>query len=279
MPEDVKGIPNVEGLRDFVEATIDKDNPPTQTKEAQVQTPQPGQPDLAQFKTSEDLLKAYKEIQGAFTKTSQEKKALAEQVSQMQAQFNEQMELMRLQRVRPPVAQPQPQDFDSTFIQNPEQAVVGKAQQVVGQALLQSKIQDVLEEEEIKAPAEFQERYYYAKMVSQQYPQLVTSSAGVRKLFQIADKVREDEGKKQAYRALTRLFGEDMDIEKLKSLVRKDQTQTNSNTGVAFMPDTTTSTRTGSPTEQGKIPQDAISEAVNRGDVDGVLKNMFQTFR
>jgi len=271
MSEDTKGIPDVPGLQQFVEATMETGQSVKEKTEAKVET-QKAQPDLAQFKTPEDLLKAYKEIQGAFTRTSQENKALKEQYESIAAQMKEQQELSRFQ-ARPPVQPTAQQDFDQMFINNPEQAVVSKAQQVVAGQLMQARIQEALEEEELKNPAEFQERYYFAKLASQRYPQLVTSKAGVKKLFEIADKSRVEESKKQAMTAVKRLFGEDIDIEKFSKLIKRDA-QANDNS-IAYMPDTTSSSRTGAESGQGVPQSQAISEAVNKGDVDAVLKNMF----
>jgi len=271
MSEDTKGIPDVPGLQQFVEATMETGQSVAKT-EAKVETPK-AQPDLAQFKTPEDLLKAYKEIQGAFTRTSQENKALKDQFETLSAQMREQQELSRFSQ-RPPVQPTAQQDFDQMFINNPEQAVVSKAQQVVAGQILQARVQEALEEEELKNPAEFQERYYFAKLASQRYPQLVTSKAGVKKLFEIADKVRVEESKKQAMTAVKRLFGEDIDIEKFSKLIKRDA-QTNDNNGIAYMPDTTSSSRTGAESGQGVPQSQAIHEAVNKGDVDTVLKQMF----
>lgn len=272
MSEDTKGIPDVQGLQQFVEATMETGQSVKEKTEAKVETP-PVQPDLAQFKTPEDLLKAYKEIQGAFTRTSQENKALKEQFESLHAQMKEQQELSRFQ-ARPPVQPTAQQDFDQMFINNPEQAVVSKAQQVVAGQILQARIQEALEEEELKNPAEFQERYYFAKIASQRYPQLVTSKAGVKKLFELADKVRVEESKKQAMTAVKRLFGEDIDVEKFAKLIKRDA-QTSDNNGIAYMPDTTSSSRTGAESGQGVPQSQAIHEAVNKGDVDTVLKQMF----
>jgi Tfp pilus assembly protein PilV len=86
--QDVQGIPNVAGLDVLVSddggqspdpSTQQSAGQQTQINKGQQQvqgTPKPEQSNLAQFKTPEDLLKSYKEVQGAFTRTSQENKAL-----------------------------------------------------------------------------------------------------------------------------------------------------------------------------------------------------------
>lgn len=292
MEEGTNGLPDVAGLTAFVQATQDKatvapttdqqaqqtqQTPQTETGTAQVQTPaKPDEPDLAQFKTPEALLKGYKELQGAFTRTSQEKAALAKQMEQLQAQFQEQMELMRLSQPRPNIQQAPPaKDFEQMFIENPQKAVETLAEHKAAGMLLQSKIQDVLEEESLKSPQEFQERYAYAKAVSQQYPQLVTSSAGVKKLFQLGDKLRAEQQRTQAIRAVSAVFGDDVDMEKVKTLFKRDAASTN-NQNLAYMPDTNSSLRTGA--ESGNPPDfgSAVHQAAQKGDVDSVLENQFR---
>ena len=229
--------------------------------------PEGSKPDdkgLGQFKTPEDLLKAYKEIQGAFTKVTQENKTYQEQLRQI----NEQMQLSRIGT--PPPQQQEPTDFDTLFIRNPQQAI----QAVVGQQIRTQTIQEVLVEEETKNPAEFRERYNYAMAARQMYPQLTNSSAGVRKLFEVGDKMRKEDLKRNADRALREVFGEDLDYEKFKTLVKKDQTPSN-NQNLAYMPDTSGAFRTG--TEPGKPTtyDQAINEAVQKGDERAVIKNIF----
>jgi hypothetical protein len=275
--QDVQGIPDVQGLDALVSET--QESTPTQNQpevketktEQSVQTPTE-ELDLAQFKNPKELLKGYKEIQGTFTRTSQENKTLKEQLAQM----NEQIELMRMSQTRPPVQQPQQKDFDQMFLENPQAAVESLAERKAQALMTQSKIQDVLEEENLKEPNEFTERYAYAKLVSQQYPQLVTSTAGVRKLFQLGDKLRAENQKTQAFKAVKAVFGEDVDFEKFKQLIKKDSSPESKNINNAYMPDTSNSHGNQSESNTGHNADAEISAAVSKGDPDGVIAAIFK---
>lgn len=223
------------------------------------QSAAPDKANLGQFKTAEDLMKAYKEIQGAFTKVSQENKSLQDQLRQT----------VELARVSQPPPQQQPQDFDTMFINNPQAAI----QAVVGQSMRTQAIESVLMEEEAKNPEEFRERYNYAMAARQMYPQLTSSTAGVKKLFEIGDGMRENDLKRNADKALRKMLGDDLDYEKFKALVKKDQSPNNNN--LAYMPDTSGAFRTG--TEPGKPPShdQAIQDAVQKGDSGAVIQNLF----
>lgn len=278
MTEDVQGIPDVQGLEDFVASEIqDKSPDPVvqqpEVKEPEQQTPTEEQFDLAQFKTPKDLLKGYKEVQGAFTRTTQENKALKEQMQQMEQAVQEQMELMRLSQMRPQPQAPPVEDFDQQFIADPRKAVETLAERKAQALLMQSKVQDVLEEENLKNPNEFGERYQYAKMVAQQYPQLATSTAGVKKLFQMGDKFREEQQKRQAYNLVAKVFGDDVDMEKFKKLIQKDTgqiTQTNN----AYMPDSISGRNKSEPAPFNAEME--ISEGIKKGDPDAVLSALFR---
>lgn len=287
MSESTAGLPDVQGLEQLLgqdkgqtapESTDTKaaTNEPSKVAPTEPQS-QEGQPNLAQFKTPEALLASYKELQGTFTKTSQENKALKEQLDQIQAQFNEQMELMRLSQmnVSHPPQQAPPQDFDQKFIENPQAAVEALAERKAQALIMQTRIQEVLEEENLKNPSEFRERYQYATMISKQYPQLATSRAGVKKLFDMGDKLREQNQKSQAFKAVTTLFGDDVDLEKLRAFVKKDAGQPQNN-NLAYMPDSSTSTRTGAELGNPTDYNQQISNAAAQGDVDAVLSGLFK---
>lgn len=284
---DTNGLPDVKGLEDFVRSTV----PDLQDKGTVATTPKPdaqqnaqsqNQPpaeelDLAQFKNPKDMLKSYKEIQGAFTRVAQENKTFTERENALKAEvqaMREQMEMISLQNQRQPVQQPT-QDFDEMFIQNPRQAVEVLADRKATEKVMQARVMEVLEEENIKNPSEFNERYQYVQALSRQYPQLVTSAPGVRKLFQMADKFRVDDVKKNAARAISSLFGTEVDMEKLKVLLQKAPANSN-NPNLAYMPDSGgTVSRSGSEPANVNFDQ-KISEAVGKGDVDSVLSGLFQ---
>jgi hypothetical protein len=287
--ESTNGIPDVVGLEAMVSATQDKSPvaPPPPEQQAQTrnekpteqQAPPTEQPNLAQFKTPEALLAGYKELQGTFTRTAQENATLKQNMEALKAQFDEQMELIRLSQMQPQYQQQQApaKNFDQMFLENPEKAIESLAETKAQKMLLQSKIQDVLEEESLRTPQEFNERYAYAKMVSQRFPQLVTSSAGVRKLFQMGDKLREEQQKTQAYNAVTKMFGDNVDMEKFKKLISRDSNvPPTNNQNLAYMPDTNTSTRSGSEIGSPQGYDTAIKQAASKGDVDSVLNGLFQ---
>lgn len=263
--DDVKGIPDVAGLDAFVQANVEQ--PKSEPKpEPKAQPDVKDNFDLGQFKNPKDLLKSYKEIQGYTTKVAQENKALQEQLAQMQ----EQMRLMNMGNQ--PQVQPQPQDFDTQFINNPRNAIRSEAMQ----ALREATVQEVLIEEQTKNPNEFNERYAFAMQARQMYPHLVNSGAGVRALFQVGDKMRGEALKRNAEKSVKMLFGEDVDFVKFKELIKKDQQpENNQGKDLAYMPDSTGAFRTGAESGQGNFDK-SIDDAVGKGDVDTVLESIFK---
>ena len=257
MENEIKGIPDVD-LTPIIDQLEKED-----TKQDQ-QQPQPQQQrnEYGQFKSPEEVLRGYKEVQSFATKVSQENKALKEQMQALQ----EQNELARLssQQTYYPQQQQEP-----TLEQNIDRIVAVR------------EIANVLEEEAEKNRAEFQERYAYAQMVSREYPQLATSRRGVKKLFQLGDKLRQDYLKKNASRALESILGSPLgeeEIKKLRTMVMGDKAiplnqQFNSN---AYMPDTSTSTKSGSDQNRNPNFESEINESAKKGDVDGVISAIFK---
>ena len=277
MPEGKDGLPEeIPGLREFVAQDFDQDKGADAIVEPQkVDDPAPAVApekqeitDLAQFKNPKDLLKSYKEIQSFTTKVSQENKTLKEQL----AQINEALELQRLQAIPQAIPTAGQKKFDEQFIENPEQAV----EMAVEKKLQTARVADVLEAEESKNPQEFQERYAYAMRLRQYYPQLARSPQGVSKLFELADRYRTEEIKKNADKFARHLFGEDVDLEKFRALVAKDKA---SASGVdnrnAYMPDTSSGIRP-EPGKAHNAQEAQISSAVEKGDIDGVLQGIFK---
>lgn len=250
-------LPKVDGLADFVQQNLAPDNadkgPVTTDVQAdpaqqQVQTPPDGgqvadDVDWGQFKNPKDLLKSYKEIQGFTTRVSQENKQLKDEMQRLK----EEAELRQYQA--PPAPPHGNKSFEELFIENPEQAITVKAMEIANT----QRITEVLEDKRLENPDDFQERVAYVQMLSQQpqYKQLSFSPKGVSKLFEIADKTRAQMLTKKAHESLKVLFGDDVDLDKLKALARKDSTQTTNNQSTtanplnAYMPNTGTSTRTG----------------------------------
>lgn len=215
------------------------------------------------FKTLEDAVVGYKNVQGAYTKATQENKELREQMAQVQ----EQVQLMQMSQ---PKAQAQQPDFDTQYIESPEKAIDAKVAISVQEQVQQAQVATALNELNLEKPAEFQDRYAYAQLVSRQYPQLVTSPAGVKKLFEMGDKLRVEDMKRNAEQSVNLLFGDNVDMGKLKELIqKKPQAQ---DTNQAYMPDTTQSTGTRPEPEKDTI----ISKAVQEGDPDKVLEELLK---
>ena len=90
-------------------------------------------------------------------------------------------------------------------------------------------------------------------------------------LFQVGDKMRSDDLKRNAEKSVKMLFGEDVDFEKFKVLIKKDQQPDNKQgMDLAYMPDSTGAFRTGTDTGQVNFDK-SISDATAKGDVDTVL--------
>jgi len=184
---------------------------------------------------------------------------------------------MKYQRPMPVQQTPQPKDFDSMFIENPQQAVASVASKAVQQQMLQARIAEALEEENLKNPAEYQERFFYAQQLSNQYPQLTQSAPGIKKLFEIADKFRKEDYQKKGMAFVKAVIGEDADFEKFKVLLRKEEAGKLNQTNNAYMPDTSISSRSRTDTDSPKTGYEAeIRESVAKGDVDSVISNLFK---
>jgi len=238
--------------------------------------------DLGQFKTSEDLLKSYKEIQAAFTKVSQENKTLKEQggnpekVAQLEAELQsirEEAELLRLQTQAPANTQRQgSKTFDESWMESPEATIDERVSKQVAIA----RINDVLEEENIKNPVEYPERYKAADALATRYPNLAKSPQGVRKLFAMADELRKQQLKETSKKTLEVLLGENPSEEQLarfKELLTGNK-KTKKTNNDAYMPDGSTSTKTGANADRKQGT--SVDELVQRGDVDGVLSGVFK---
>jgi len=248
------------------------------TEESTPETVEAKTLDLGQFKSAEDLLKSYKEIQGAFTKVSQENKTLAEQSGEMQRlkdeldSLKEQQQLASFQTPN----QSRQKDFDESWMENPEMTI----QQAVTHQVNLSRIEEVIQEEDINNPTEFQERYAYVDALAKnpKYAPLARTAAGVKRLFKEADKLRSQQLISNSRKALEHVFGESLDEEhlaNLKKLVFGDKsTKQEKTNNDAYMPDGSTSTKSGS--EQNQKKGNSVNDAVQRGDVDGVLDSVFK---
>jgi hypothetical protein len=255
------GLPKVEGLQVLLHESTEDKGTEQQTEDIadqsqqQVQAPVEGQAPtqmtdeevLAQFKSTKDLLKSYKEIQGFTTRVSQENKEKAKVIEELNGRLNKLQEEMEIRSYQAPQPMNQPQKtFEELFIENPEAAITMKANQI---ATVQ-RITEVAQEEYTKNPNEYRAREDWVKRIAQdpKYQHLGQSPQGVRKLFEMADTARKQTLQRTAQESLKVLFGDDVDIEALKAqFKKKDATPTNpqTNTLNAYMPNTNTSTRTG----------------------------------
>lgn len=215
------------------------------------------------FKTFEDAMTGYKSVQGAYTKETQETKRLREELVQAQ----EQIQIMNLNQPAQQQPAPQAQDFDTRYIENPEGAIDTK----VAEGVKAAGIQEALDELYLDDADNFQNRYNYANALKTQYPQLTTSKAGIKKLFELGDKKRVEDMKRNAEESVNLLFGDNVDMDKLKGLIQKDPGQ-QSNINNAYMPDTTQSTGPTPDLDSDTV----IAKAVQEGDVDTVIEETFK---
>lgn len=275
MADDINGLPDVD--LDKVVADLESQN---QDKEPETSAQEPKELDLGQFRNPKDLLKSYKEVQGAFTRVTQENKTLKQQMEEAQAlkeelaRLKEQQELSTYQA---PVAPTSNKSFDDVWMENPEDAIKQKVMEHVNT----TRIEEVLQEEDMKNHEEFQERYAYANMLAQnpQYAHLSRTAAGVKKLFEVGDKLRVERLKANSRKSLEYVFGEpvtDEELAKLKGLVKGTGTKQTTNNSDAYMPETSTSTMTGADQDQRPDTSARVSEAARKGDVDGVIDEMFK---
>lgn len=282
------GLPKIEGLDLVVkqdEASVEDKG--AQQQEQQIQAPSTeGQAPkemtdeevLAQFKSTKDLLKSYKEIQGYTTRVSQENKEKARQIEELNTRLNQLQEEMELRRFQPQRPQPQQQkSFEELFIENPEMAITMKANEIA----TAQRIREVAEEEYNKNPQEYVERSAWVQRLAQdpRLQSLSFSPQGVRKLFQIADDTRKKSLQQNAHRAIKEIFGENVDLDKLRGLLSTSGNSTSTNPQTpnlnAYMPDTRTSTRTGADMNlQINDIKAQKEEALKKGDVSGVAKSL-----
>jgi len=229
-------------------------------KTAQADVKEKVNEDLAQFKSPEDLLKSYKELQATFTRTSQHNKELESRMAELEEQI-------QLSRAAPP--NPQDPNFDTRYLDNPQAAIQ--------QQYLTMRIVEVLEDEKEKDEGAFQERYSYAQNVIRQYPNLGRSVNGIKKAFQYGDKLRKENLKQSASKNLEAIFGEPLSEEQISNLRQLVTGKKESKTDIsnAYMPDTTSTTHTQNQNQRPDYDK-TMTDAVNNGDVDGVISGIFQ---
>ena len=285
MAEDTSGLPDVD-LGPIVKDLESKSQDKEPDKPEDTTATEPDELDLGQFKNPKDMLKSYKEIQGAFTRVSQQNKELkeaAERAAQLEAELQSLKEQQELARFQAPSTQPQQQQksFDDTWMENPEDAI----RQKVMESVNLSRIEEILQEEDMKNHDEFQERYAYVNMLAQnpQYAGLARTAAGVKKLFELGDKLRVEQLKRNSRKSLEYVFGgplNDEQLARLKSTVMGDQqtqTQSQKSNTNAYMPDIDTSTLTGADQKRSSSYDAEINKAVEAGDVDGAVDALFKS--
>jgi len=241
----------------------------------ELEATEPEKTDLGQFKSEADLLKGYKEIQAAFTRVSQENKALKEQggssdkiaelESQLQ-QMREEAEMLKFQAQASPNIQGS-KSFDESWMESPE-ATIGAE---VEKRLAVARINDALAAEEAKNPDEYPERYKIADALAVKHPQLAKNPQGVKMLFKMADKMREKSLRETSKKTMEFLREEYPDFDKF---LRKEKKSKQDND--AYMPDGSTSTRSSADDDTDADRYRRAEKAVESGDVDGVLGEMFR---
>ena len=258
--EDVSGLPDVD-LSGLDLTGQDKDDADDVKGDNAADVKEDVATDLAQFKNPEALLKSYKELQGAFTKTSQEKKDLEAKINELQ----EQISLSKAPGYTPEIDP----KFDDSFVENP--------QATIQQAIFQQRVVEFIEEEQDRDPESFQERYAHAQMVLQQHPNLSKTVGGIKKAFKYAEKMRATKLQENTDKIMKSVFGSTLTKDEIENLVliakgQKPGKQTNTN---AYMPDTDTASMRTSDRDQRPAPDAKIRSYVEKGDVDGVLDEMF----
>jgi hypothetical protein len=227
---------------------------------------------FGQFKDAESLYEGYKNVQGWATRVSQENKELKAQMDQLKTQFedlssNAQSQTSTQEYHAPNVAY-------ENLVDNPGQTI----DDIVGARLVTETLQELEEEN----PKDFQERYQFASWLSRQpqYQSLAKSGRGVKKLFKLGDKLREQQLRQNAHRSLEMILGEPVDdqaIERFKGVLKPSKQSNNQNNTDAYMPDSTTSAhRPGPESGQNRDFSRAKSEAAEKGDVDGAIFATFQ---
>jgi len=272
MPDDVKDIPDV----DLSSIQDDSQEPKPETP------PHPEDPKrniYGQFRTAEDVLKGYKEIQGFSTKVSQENAELKKRLDEERQRISEMEERMKM-ATPPPNYNYQPprqqEDFDTKFTRDPESTL----NEYINQQIQTARIGDVLVEEREKDPEEFNERYTYVQQLAQQYPHLASSPQGVRNLFKQADKTRTEYRKKSAYKSLEYIFDGPLTEEqmaRLKEVVgtgKKQPEQQKESISGAYMPDSS-GLRAGLQNQNPNFDAE-IDKHAKEGDVDATIQTLFK---
>ena len=274
MPKsDIEGIPDVDltPIMDDLKEQTQGDQPGnssdtnTQNQEpTQTDVKKEVQRDLAQFKDEQALLKGYKELQAFATKTSQENKMLKAKIQEVEEQIS-------LSQV--PSQPAQIPGFEERYVDDPQGAIQ--------EAVLLQRTTEILEDEQEKDPQGFNERYAYAQRVIQQYPNLGMSARGIKKAFELGDKLKKDMLKQTTNMALESVFGEALTEEEQQRLIKlvkgdKRIKGNKPNKSDAYMPDTSMSNRRSSDARPETDAETKQSEAAAQGDVDGVLDAMFQ---
>lgn len=281
MADELNSLPDVPGLEQIAQEVMqEKDR-----KFEQVVEPK-GEPfDLAQFKNPRDMLKSYKEIQGAFTKMTEENKSLSTKITEYEKTLQQMRDEIEIYKVKtefsPPASIGEPPDVSPQLREYLGDEGMSALERLIERKTVNQlttlRIVDVLNEEEGRDREDFQERLAYMYQVANQYPQLKATPEGVRKLFQLGDKLREERTKRLTDKAIKAVLGDDVDIERMKQTFKRSGASTvQTSTNLAYMPETTGSVRTGAEAETGKDYEDRVHEAAKTGDVDSVLNLLFK---
>lgn len=216
--------------------------------------------------TDETKLQSYKAIQGMATQKSQENKALKEELATIkrEKELGDQTSFVPGDQTTGHIG-----GDGETFDPYNEESFDARAARVA----TEGRIQEVLAEEDLANPGEFQERYGYVKLLGARYPNLTRSAAGIKKLFQEADKLRVENVKKSADKAMAHLFGRELteeDKTKLRGIIGEEdtptQTDTTTKSNAGYMPDSTSSVRTGQDISTKPNLATEIEEAKKAGD-------------
>ena len=209
---------------------------------------------LKNLANPKEALKHFKEIQGFASRVSNEKKALEEENAAIKEQLAQHEEAIKFGQ---PVAPYVPGGSGA-----PSQGYY--TEDDLEKWATTREIKKVASKERIKDIKAFPQRWGMVLQLGQEFPHLTYSGEGVEELFKKADVRLKDTTRDMAFAALDQPEMQ----EKIREIV-SGKPATVPSPG-AYMPDSTTSTRTG-PTQTKKKDYDAeIKEAKSRGDYNKV---------
>lgn len=194
------------------------------------------------YTATEALAKSYQEVRKAYTQKSQE----AAELSGM---------------VETPAPTSEKEEVD--FYTDPEKA----AGKVAQQEYRKMRVQEQIAEKQQANPQEWAELQPYMDTAMRASPQLARRPNAVNLLYDKAKEMRDVH-----YQELRKRLIGDVSIETLKKVAAEEATTKTKENLAATIP----SGESVPPEDAGKLREQKIAEARDKGDVDGVLNVMFK---